>query len=261
MYDDIRRRNPEKYYSLYAKLPVFQRKIDFAKKIIKEALALNLNWAIAVSGGKDSTVMLDLCIQCGWKGSLFHFFYKETPTENTNLCKLLAEQYDLQLDLVEVPGAFDVYEKCGFFLQAVTDEQNKETRKMLREYKKVTDEFTISQKYGGLFIGLRKDESRVRAITLSKKGLIYQTKNRQTKTCCPIGYMGAKEIWAYIFKQRLPYLTIYDKSENREKQRSELTWLDTESLWRYGQGGNFKKMFPEQWNEYIKKWPELSRQI
>ena len=258
MCNDIRKTNPVKYYGLYAKLGVFRKRIKFADDIIKEALVQNDQWAVAVSGGKDSTVMLDLCFEAGWRGALFHFRYKETPIENTALCISLAENYGLRLDIVDVPGAFDVFEEFGFFVSAGNAAQQFAVKQMLSDYKRIADEFTEEKKYQGLFIGMRKEESKVRAITISKYGMIYQTANRKTKTCCPIALFGGKDIWAYIFSRKLPYLSIYDKTDNREKQRSELTWLDTESLWRYGQGRKYKQMFPSQWNEYVKKWPELA---
>src|SRR5712664_1148808 len=48
------------HLELHAKLPAFKRKIDKARAIIDEALALNVNWILSFSGGIDSTVLLDL---------------------------------------------------------------------------------------------------------------------------------------------------------------------------------------------------------
>ena len=47
-------------YEIYAKSNLFKRRLEKAIKIIKDAYEINKSWYVAFSGGKDSTVILDL---------------------------------------------------------------------------------------------------------------------------------------------------------------------------------------------------------
>lgn len=246
-------------YRLHARLPAHRRAVDGAKEIVRRALAEHPGtWAVAASGGKDSTAMLDLCLDAGWRGPLFHFWYAETPAENTALVLALAERHGLPVDTVRVPGAWDVYEAVGhFFPVARTAEERAATRAMLRGYKDTADGAARERGYTGLFIGLRAEESRPRAITISRKGVIYRTEDRCTVTCLPLARWTARDVWARHLTRGLPWLPRYDAAEDRERERSEVTWLAAEGLWRHGQASRIRETDPALWARLTERWPEI----
>lgn len=245
-------------YRLHGKLPVHKRRIDRARSIIAEALHVPGVWAVSFSGGKDSIALLGLCLSAGWRGPLFHFLYDETPGENTELAKRFASEYGLELHLLHVPGAWDVFEEVGhFFVHPETKEEKAAVNKMLSGYKKAVNEYAASQGWAGQFIGLRKAESRSRQIALRKKGALYQTNDRNTWTACPLSNWENRDVWAYIVNRNLPYLSRYDQTEDPERERSETTWLASESLWRYGMAAKLKIENPEEFNRLSARWPEL----
>jgi len=245
-------------YRLHAKLPVYRRHVTNAINVVKEALAVPGIWAVSCSGGKDSMALIEICLMAGWKGPLFHFYYDETPGENTEMVQKAAQKYGLEFHLLKVPGAWEVYEKAGrFFVVPESAEEKRLMNGMLRNYKKNINEYIQSQGWAGQFMGLRKSESRPRRITLIKKGNLYRTGDRKTWTCCPLSAWDATIVWAFTFDRKLPYLSCYDKSENPERERSETTWLAAESIWRYGMAARLKKERSEEFNRLAARWPEI----
>lgn len=249
-------------YRLHAKLPIFRRRVETAIEIVHQALKIPGTWALSFSGGKDSIAMLDLCIRAEWRGPLFHFWYDETPGENTAITSFMAEKYGLELHLLHVPGAWDVYREVGhFFVYPETLAEKKATRQMLAGYKKTVNDYVAAQEWTGQFMGLRKAESRIRGITLARKGTIYQTQDRHTWTCCPLAGWSTRDVWAYIVIRELPYLCCYDTAENPEQERSETTWLAAESLWRYGMAARLRRERPEEFAMLAARWPEIRRYV
>lgn len=246
------------YYRLIAKLPAYKRRVREALDVVKQALSHGGTWAISFSGGKDSTSLLHICLSVGWRGPLFHFWYDETPTANTKMAWRMAEEHGLQLHLLHVPGAWDVYRELGhFFVHPSTPEEKKAAGRMLREYKRRVNEYVKAQGWTGQFLGLRKAESKARALMLRRKGFIYQTDDRETLTACPLANWRACDVWAYIFEHDLPYLEHYDRVADPERERSETTWLAAESLWRHGMAARLRRENPEEFWRLAEKWPEI----
>ena len=101
---------------LHARLPAHRRAIARAMGRVREALAAHDGmWACCVSGGKDSTALVSLAVEAGWRGPLFHFLYRETPEANTALVTALGARYGLQVDMLPVTGAWDVFDRAGGF--------------------------------------------------------------------------------------------------------------------------------------------------
>lgn len=235
-------------YQLYANLPVYRKHVNEAINSIKKAYKQANRWVICYSGGKDSTVLLDLCVKCGNVKDMLFGKYRETPRENIEMAENMAKKYDLRLHIIELPGAFDVYEKVGhFFTEPKTEEERKWTNWMLKEYKNVMNEY-IEGKWEGQFLGLRMKESKSRLFALSKKKDLYRTKDRNIWTCTPLYRWDGNDIWAYILENDLPYLKIYDNTiQDREHTRSEPTFLASEAIWRHGHGEFIKKYYPDIW--------------
>lgn len=245
-------------YRLRAKLPVYRRRVMTAINNVKAALTIPGDWAVSCSGGKDSMALLEICLLAGWAGPLFHFYYDETPGENTEMVRRAAQQYGLELYLLKVPGAWEVYEKAGrFFVVPETAEEKRLVNGMLRGYKKDINEYVQDRGWAGQFMGLRKAESRIRRIILIKKGGLYKTNDREAWTCCPLSGWDAADVWSFTLERNLPYLSCYEKAEDPERERSETTWLAAESIWRYGMAARLKKDRPEEFNKLAARWPEI----
>jgi 3'-phosphoadenosine 5'-phosphosulfate sulfotransferase (PAPS reductase)/FAD synthetase len=246
-------------YRLYGQLPVHARRKARSIKIIRDAIAeIPGEWGVGASGGKDSVALAHLCRDAGWRGRLFHFRFEETPPENTALVHRLAADFGTNVVDALVPGDFTTFKKIGhFFAVPSTAEEHSAMLEGERRYKRAVEDAAIWAGFAGLFLGMRKQESRNRSIVLSKYGTLYKTKSRETWTCCPLADWTGQDVWAYLTANSLPWLSIYDDSENREHQRSETTWLGFDGLWRHGQGRQLRERDPALWRRLCLKYPDL----
>lgn len=250
-------------YLVYSRSRRFTKKVDEARSFIRAALLDHAGtWAVNISGGKDSGVLLDLCYAAGWRGPLVYMVYAETPTENSGVVQEAAQRYQLLLHTVPVPGAWDVFRTVGhFFVQPVTPEEKAATAKMLKAYKKRVNDFAQAQAWTGDFLGLRAEESRPRRIMLSGKGRLYQTKIREAWTACPLAWWKSDDIWAYTLSRELPYLAVYDRTPDLAHTRSETTYLAAPSLWRHGFAAWLKRYQPEEWKRIVAVFPDVQTYV
>lgn len=253
-------------YVVYSKLDIFKNRVKKAIEITQKALCLSSMPSLSFSGGKDSVVLLDIAIKAGFKGRLMFFRYGnnalgglETPKENVELLKYYANMYELEYDIVDCLGESDCWDMCGkFLLIPETPEEKRIFNKTNYDFKFKSKEH--QKKYGIdlRIMGMRKEESNARRITLAKKGYIYNTKDRKSLTCCPLSNFTSMDIWAYIFANNLRYLSIYDYPYiDRKEIRNEVTLLYNYSIFRNGMLFHFKQMYPEYFNAIEKKWGRI----
>lgn len=251
-------------YLLHARLPAFRKKAERSKEIVRQALAAVPGvWGLSFSGGKDSTALLHLCLEAGWRGPVLHFRFRETPEENEAFVRRVTEELGLALYLLDVPGAWDVYERTGsFFVSPGTPEEKKAVREMLRAYKETVNRYVEEEGWVGQFLGMRKGESRRRLMILTAKGgPLYQTRDRTAWTCCPLADWNGRDVWAYLLSRNLPYLPRYETAEDPERERSEVTWLASSGIWRHGQGARLKRERPEEFKRLAARWPDLEKYV
>lgn len=253
-------------YLLHIRQKSYKNRVSEAMKNIQLATKANPGiWAISFSAGKDSVVMLDLCMKAGWRGPGLFFYYSEyeTPPDAFEIVQWAEDKYGIDFHMLKVPGAFDVYERVGrFFITPKTEEEIREMRRNMTEYKKVVNNYVKQQGWVGQFLGMRKAESNQRRKMLGHRGPLYYAKTRGNWTCCPIYRWSGKDIWAYIVENDLPYLMMYDaKGEDRERLRSEYTYLVGDAIWRHGAGSFIKRYNPKVWNYIRAKWPEIGEWV
>jgi phosphoadenosine phosphosulfate reductase len=252
-------------YLLKSKSKRFKRLVENTKEIIHQALKKEGEWIISFSGGKDSTVLADLLSKCGFKGDGIYFYYSkyENPDENTKQVKWANEYYGYNIKTVKCYGSHDAWKEVGhFFNIPTTDIEKIAAKKCCKDFKEQSERFMANGEYENIFMGLCKDESRARQISLNIKGKLYQTKFRCGWTCCPLADWTASDIWAYIVSEELPYLSVYDLSHwNREKIRNELTVLYCPDLVLKGEFLQFRMAYPNLFAEMCKEFPQIREYV
>lgn len=246
-------------YLLQSRLRSFTRRVEEAKGLVRAALeTVPGTWAVSCSGGKDSTVLLGVAIEAGWRGPVFHFRHPETPAENTALVHDLARCFDLEVVEAPTPGAWEVYERIGrFFDLPETPDEKAEVRRMLNGYKAASAAALEATGAVGAFWGMRAQESRQRKIIMAKKGDLYRVQDRSTWTSNPIRWWSVRDVWGFTVSRDLPCLRIYDIDDNREHVRSEVTWLAAPHLWAKGQAQKMRDQDIVTFEALCQRWPNL----
>jgi 3'-phosphoadenosine 5'-phosphosulfate sulfotransferase (PAPS reductase)/FAD synthetase len=252
-------------YLIAAQLPQYKCKIKKSMQIVYDALEKQGEWYIAFSGGKDSTVLLDLISKCGWKGKGAYYYYSrfENPAEDDAQVKWANENYGVDIKRVERFGEYDAWKEAGHFFNNVETEEEREiVRRRMKDFTIATTTYVIENSVSNLFMGLTKDESRARKITLSIKGSLYQTKDRTGWTCCPLANWSGTDIWAYTVENNLPYLKVYDLPYwNRDKIRNELTTTYCPDLLLHGEFLQYRMAYPDLFSDLQKEFPEVNAYV
>jgi len=251
-------------YRLHAKLPVFQRRVDESLSMVKQAIAeIPGTWAVSYSGGKDSTVMLDLCVRAGWKGPILYQTYGELETlpDNIKMVNWARDYYGLDVHIKEAPGEFEVYRDVGhFFIEPTTPKEWAAVRRWYRNAFGELSKYAKRQGWVGQFLGLRIEESDQRRMVLGHRKSLYYAKSRKLWTCCPLYNWNGRDIWAYLVSNDLPWASIYDApGQDRERLRNDIVFLAGSGSIRHGQFVFWKKYFPDLFNRLAMEWPDVRR--
>ncbi len=248
-------------YRLHAKLPIYRKRLKEARELIRDALGHTGTWAVSFSGGKDSTVMLDLCYQAGWRGPVLFQTYGELETlpENREMAEWVGKYYGLEVIERQAPGELEIYDEVGhFFIEATTKEEQAAVRRWYRQAFGELSKFAYQQGWTGQFLGLRIEESEQRRMVLGHRKGLYFAKTRKMWTCCPVYRWSGRDIWAYLVTNDLPWASIYDvPGEDRERLRNDVVFLAGSGSIRHGQFAHWKRHRPELFAELARRWPEI----
>lgn len=174
----------------HATLPTFKRKVEKAKEIIHEALAIAPAY-VAVSWGKDSVVMLHLV---------------------QSICPdILAIHLknDIQQLIHDYKGIINSYQTLFPYTnyQEITINIGERIPVSISSLK-LWKSFPMS------FIGLRFEENpNKRGRSIKKYGYIHEYSTGIKKgsyRCVPLSYWTWMDVWSYIALHNLPYLDSYD---------------------------------------------------
>lgn len=249
---------------LHSKLLPYKRRVNAAIETAKAALDASSTPLLSFSAGKDSVVLLDIAVKAGFRGDLLFFKYGistgiETPTENIELLKYYASKNGLKYHILDCMGEADCWEQCGrFILFPETSEEKRIFARTNRDFRLRSETFCRENGVDLQLIGMRKAESTRRKAMLNKKGQIYTVKSRESLTCCPLANLTSEDIWAYIFSNDLPYLSIYDYPHiDRRRNRDEITILYNDALIRHGQIFHYKQMYPEFFSWLKERWGDV----
>jgi phosphoadenosine phosphosulfate reductase len=180
-----------------------ENKIKKAHQVIKEA---SKKWksdeiAVAWTGGKDSTVLLHLVREV-FKGKVpFRVFFNDSTLEFPeiyNFVKKIKKEWKLDLLWIKhLPEDLEAFEKT-------TDKE--ERMEIMRIAKINTINFAISEyKIKAFMSGIRLDEHK------SRSNETYFSKRSTNMRVHPILDFTINDIWAYIQKYKVPYVSLYDK--------------------------------------------------
>lgn len=239
----------KKQFLLYAKLPVFTRRINRARKRIAEWLSLVDKPYIAFSTGKDSTCILNLV-------------RRQAPD-------IPAVYFDADC---AYPESYELLGNTENIIIFKTDESLLQTfhrfggldagPELERETMKTTvwgpiKRLIIKYSFDGICYGLRTEENpKTRGLHAKLRGPIFQYKRDGLWACQPIYDWKYMDVWAYIFSNELKYCAVYDKLWAAPIEDQRLSYWAGETKRRYGRWAWLKKNYPDLFNRFAAEFPE-----
>ena len=185
----------------WASLPRFKKKVEQAKQIIEQALEIAPAY-VAISWGKDSTVLLHLCQQINPDILAFHYGSQESQQGITSNFPEVIGNYLNQFktnyqELIGKPEWAFTPDTVRDRIQSVIDPQ-----------------FKVA------LVGVRAEESKYRRMAVKKYGVIHQYRSDNLWRAFPLAYWESTDIWAYLCSFDLPYLDAYEYSERTNPHAS-----------------------------------------
>lgn len=238
---------------VWATLGRFRRRVDASIRAIEQAARIG-RVGVAFSGGKDSTVTLDL-VRRVLPDAPAAFF--DSGAELPSTLELVARMGATvitprmsMLDMARYAGWWDYAEPvdagCPFDAKRVVIEEPSEA-------------FVVRSRLRVLAHGLRGQESSGRAAHASR-GDLYEGADR-TWYLMPIIRWSLEDVWAYIASRELPYNSAYDRMAEaripRESQRVATLLGERGSGW--GRHALLRRAEPERWARLVAEFPGLAR--
>jgi len=233
---------------LYAKLPTFQKKLSRTQERVREMLEICSTPYVAFSCGKDSTVVADMVLRIRHDVPLRFVSSGETRIIHNvdDIMEWFRNIHDAKIEEINFDRVFsEEWSNASF------DEQRKAGRRDIQTIDNTA--------YTGVFMGLRKQESRGRQISLNScktDGLpmyMYQYKNRDYFRMCPIADWTTDDVGAYITMYKIPVLQWYQAFGFDSRTTARLTGdavRQNTLLW-------IKTTNPEGYAKLLERFPEF----
>lgn len=253
-------------YLLHAMLESYRMRLLRSMSLVQDALKVCSKPYVACSFGKDSLVVLDIVRKC-YVGKLDVILVRASEFDEwpgtEELARYYEKEYELNLHEIKTMDITDCFDLAGgFYIFPETEAQRRADYLYEKSFFDGIKKKAREIKADLAFIGLRKLESKKRNYVLNKYGLFFYSKTHCIFQCYPIADWTSRDVWAYIFKNNLRYLELYDIAEDRETARngtmfaSNLPVVGGSYVYR-GQLALVKKMYPELYAKFAKKYPEV----
>jgi len=248
-------------YLAHASLPIFRQRIILANSVIKAGLEKMQRPYISMSFGKDSTVMTHLLLQAIPDAPVIYVNcgefdeWPDTPRVRDEFLR----RFRCNFHEIVAPSIFDFYSAAGYITTDYGDDNL--ARKLENLYDKSLEKAIVKKARelycDGGFLGMRAAESINRARLFNWKKNPYYAAGRKMWVSCPLEKWTARDIWAYIVKNNLPYNELYDLlPSGRELARNgTMMWMDND------QASFARRFYPNVWNRFICRFPEIAREL
>jgi phosphoadenosine phosphosulfate reductase len=150
---------------------------------------------VTFSGGKDSTVCIDLVRRSGCK---FDAHYNVTGVDPPEIVRFIRDEYPEVIFERPIKTMWQLIEENGI-------PPLRQMRYCCRWLKERTAEDRVT------VTGVRAEESQSRAL----RGAEVRTTERKKRYVCPIFTWSVRDVWGYIGRRKLPYCKLYDEGWDR----------------------------------------------
>lgn len=221
-------------FTAWSKRPSHQKKVDKALADIQKALSIDSAY-VGISWGKDSIVLLHLAQQVcpGIPAISFTHPERELISNYAEVEKVYLDRFqpnliDLAMDGDHVPLKVNAAK--------------------------------LWEQYPMALLGIRKEESQKRSITIGKYGVIHQYESGNKKgswRCFPLAYWTWRDVWAYIAANDLPSLNAYADQPKTTGRTTDHFSKSATKTWTQTRFENLKRLNPDYYRYLQTHYPEM----
>lgn len=241
---------------LYARLSSFRREVDRALQRIERAYREDTAWAVSYSGGKDSTVTLDLVRQIMPDCPAV---FIDSGAEFPETLDTVQATPNVIMSKAVIP-LLDMYRMVGDWGSTSGDPNthwgaHDVIDSMIREPMKQAH---AAHNIHGAFTGVRGEESKGR----DRFGATHRQPWKMvdgTWRCEPVIDWPQQMVWAYIAYRGLTYNAVYDRYAELGLPREEwrvAPYAGATSISR-GRWAVLKRGWPDLWNRFAAEFPRV----
>jgi len=232
---------------LLGKLNGWKQKTIKARDLILRALDVPGKWSVSFSGGKDSTVLLDMVLKEAPDISIIWFDDGWDYPETHEFLKKTEERIGRKIIHVNSPLTAKFWKTemtYGGDDPAYPHESDIEYQDWARQF-------------NGSFMGLRREESVQRHFTLAKSSLYYCASFKHWH-CSPLANWKWEDIWGYIGGMDIEYNQVYPKLYDMgiTLEKSRVGPLTAWMIYQWGSLATIKRGWPDLYNRFMKAFPE-----
>lgn len=233
-------------WRLRARLPAYRRRVARSLARVEDWRAQCRKPYVALSGGKDSTVVLALArrVDPDLTAAFFddEWQYPETETY-----------------LAGIPGlvriANTAYHAPGFTAWNYPVPPPHLPSGAIWTGKESGPDWLARHGFDGAAIGLRMDENTRRRVHIRSRGRLFERRDNGVWQCYPVAEWRAEDIWTYLADTATPYNAAYDVMETAgialERQRVGPIWTDQ----AYCGAELSRQLWPELWRRFVERHP------
>lgn len=223
---------------LYARTSNYRWRLRSAREIVRKAVDLSELGYVALSGGKDSTVVYGLIREV--------------------LPNIPAVWSDDEWWLPETMAYIQRLQAGGLDVRQIrTTAWHTDWFAIQGDYDSIPD-YAHQQGWQLVYLGLRQEESNARRMHLRTLGPLFFAKSDQTWHCNPIHDWSWQDVWGYIVSNHLDYNRAYDRLEEIgvEPEYQRIGPFAVERMLTYGQMAVLKRGWPEMFERFAAEHPE-----
>jgi 3'-phosphoadenosine 5'-phosphosulfate sulfotransferase (PAPS reductase)/FAD synthetase len=240
--------------ALRARTRIYQGRLANARRIVARAITTSQSGYIALSGGKDSTVVMDLVhsqapdVPCVFSDDEWNFPETLDYIGRMRCARIAATIKHAEWFTSWANGADDIPEGTIW----VDAPKNNGLQTYAKE-----------KGYDLVYLGLRQEENNIRRMHLRVNGPLFLAQKDQTWHCNPIHDWIWQDVWAYIVSNNLDYNRAYDRLEEMgvEPQYQRIGPFAVERVLGYGQMAILKRGWPELFNYFAAEHPKAREYV
>lgn len=230
--------------------PLHEKRILFAKNIIRKAFKSAEKCYLSLSGGKDSVAMAgivnEVATEINRDFTLWAHISDASFPGTEEIIREVSEQINRKLILNESPvSAFDVigkqssvaFGKTGYFFNAISE---------------------IEQDHDLAFVGVRSSESKRRKKACKAKGPIFS--KQKGLVCYPLIWFDINDVAGLIHKYNLPIHPIYKKRPIKD-HAIRLGYITSVDLLHKGTAFFLKQNYPDLYYKFVKAYPKALQYV